>query len=1009
MSGLPENVCSCSENFYREITNGVMTCAKCPAKSTSQSNSVSPIDCKCNEGYYPTDDNHAACSRPDWITADKCDKDLQFLNDTSLVKFDWNCVECPAGANCTRQTTLSKLRMKDIGYWEAPWGEKPSYHKCPTRENCQVGAASAAAAAALITSSNSSNASNVCVGNTHGPLCAVCNPSHFKDSSGVCRACKGGINFSQLGFFAGVLFLLLFILYSFKKKLKQLYRKLGKDMMRIITINVGFAQINSSLSSVIDVPWPESYMSYIHGWDFVNFDATSLLSLGCVSGDGLDYRARVAVASAVPFVVAFVWLCIYVKRRTRATSSQQHQSKKFVEKAAEQIFQHMDKDDSGILDARELGEMLRMVGCVGKNDDATTNDMILDLGAVGKPLGVSKQDFIDKLAMHVMQNTVDLGASSNAVDGKRQKRRRKSSFVLNKSITALKIIQWSALQRARSSSLSGALYLLFFLHAPVSSRIFVYFLCDDIDGKTFLRADFSLSCQEKEYKRFYSFVMFMMIIFVVGFPVLIFLLLCNQRKHLQTPTVRSSLGFLYASFRPNAEYWEVHELIRKLILMGALMLVYHPQVRVALALMVCVISIATLNYFRPHKSSIVFSVAQASFLLTALKYLVAIILEGMKNSKDREEFGAFLILVDVCFVVASLFSMATVGYLFIKNIGGDVAPKVEVKARGLQKVHPSLNLEHTHIELAVQKNSDSDNNNNNTRVQGTPKHSFSRTQMINSINAAVVHNKVIEVQKSSAKHLQTHTEKVLKRKTTASRRLQQRLSKQKSIKSAAHTTIIEERIIHSLVVAESEFENGSEFDLGNIDVINSKVAKTFNNTGAEINDAEFVAESEFENGSEFDLGNIDVINSKVARTFNNNTGAEINDAEFKVEESTIPLEVSESPELTPAVSIVDVPHANIESLIEVKCQNTKAILLKTLKTKKKLYKFMTRADKKQSGWLRRKHVETLIDRIRKKSQQVVAFDDNVWRSMKSKSKLGKQNFVEHEVFAQWVFDDDTTA
>jgi hypothetical protein len=134
---------------------------------------------------------------------------------------------------------------------------------------------------------------------------------------------------------------------------------------------------------------------------------------------------------------------------------------------------------------------------------------------------------------------------------------------------------------------------------------------------------------------------------------------------------------------------------------------------VALALMVCVISIATLNYFRPHKSSIVFSVAQASFLLTALKYLVAIILEGMKNSKDREEFGAFLILVDVCFVVASLFSMATVGYLFIKNIGGDVAPKVKVKAGGLQKVHPSLNLEHTHIELAVQKNSDSDNNNNN--------------------------------------------------------------------------------------------------------------------------------------------------------------------------------------------------------------------------------------------------------------------------------------------------------
>ena len=42
---------------------------------------------------------------------------------------------------------------------------------------------------------------------------------------------------------------------------------------------------------------------------------------------------------------------------------------------------------------------------------------------------------------------------------------------------------------------------------------------------------------------------------------------------LQTPSVRAQLGFLYVSFRPNAgEFWEVHEVLRKLALMGALVL-----------------------------------------------------------------------------------------------------------------------------------------------------------------------------------------------------------------------------------------------------------------------------------------------------------------------------------------------------------------------------------------------------------------------------------------------------
>ena len=120
--------------------------------------------------------------------------------------------------------------------------------------------------------------------------------------------------------------------------------------------------------------------------------------------------------------------------------------------------------------------------------------------------------------------------------------------------------------------------------------------------------------------------------------------------------------------------------------------------------------------------------------------------------------------------------------------------------------------------------------------------------------------------------------------------------------------------------------------------------------------------------------------------------------------------------LAKLVASGDLDESTIAALAQVaqqrKCQNTRAALGKIL-SKKKLYAFMKRADKKQSGWLRRKHVEKLIGGIRVKLMEVVEFDDDVWRSMKSSSSLKKQkNFpkeIEHEAFEEWIFGEKDAA
>ena len=81
-------------------------------------------------------------------------------------------------------------------------------------------------------------------------------------------------------------------------------------------------------------------------------------------------------------------------------------------------------------------------------------------------------------------------------------------------------------------------------------------------------------------------------------------MICH-RKHLTTPIVRRRIGFMMARFKKGTEWWEIQVLVRKVILTG--MLVYlPPTTRAALAVLLCLVAVILLNYFRPYCSKPVF-------------------------------------------------------------------------------------------------------------------------------------------------------------------------------------------------------------------------------------------------------------------------------------------------------------------------------------------------------------------------------------------------------------------
>ena len=822
------------------------TCDDCPVGKYNDLRGSKKCS-QCPVGKTPNQ-KRTACEKPAWKVPADCEPRVQYLNDQSTNKTKWTCVPCqPAdGIDCSQPSSFSTLSMQATGFWNASWGNYPSFHKCPRPENCQA---------------TNDTSTQPCLFNSDGPLCAVCLPNHFVDAD-ICKSCEAAAaqQQSQLAAFIAIFGCFLVIFHVIKKHAKRLYKKFGRDILRILTINLGFAQINSTIYSVINIQWPTSYIQYVKSWNFVNFDFTSLLNLSC-AGDDWDYRSTVAIASAAPLIAVVVFAVMHVVQRWKAVARLKKLSKTDQTVIAGNIFDYMDKDGTDIVDEEEFAGVMRLITV----DTAINNTTIMrDLGAtsVDASMELTKNALVKAFTEH------DFGSR---IIGKR-------------------MLKWAELQRVRSSTSAGLLLVLFFLHAPVSQRIFHYFVCHDIAGRAFLRVDYSLSCTEDKYMSFRILPFLMLILFTAGIPVVISVLLCVNRKRLHTPSIRAQLGFLYASFRPNAgEYWEVHELLRKLMLMGALVLIESTKVRMIVALLVCVVSVMSLNYFQPHKNGVVLLVAQSSFLLTTFKYILAIVLDDVTDS-ERETLGSVLIFLDVCFVLGSVGSLFAVIYLLHSRATKEIAeeegsvvvvqspsefsPSTVVPAAAVLKMQ-------SQVRSSILKRIASANA--NSRKRGT-------SRLKRGDTAAVV-NRVVQ---NASEQVQLKIKQLEGRKRSSMSRLKNRLEKRKS---KASTTL--------------------------------------------------------------------------------------------------------------QVSITAVNSDSTSDTCKVKCQDTQRVLLHKLESKEKLHTFMDRVDKKHTGTIQRKHVEFLIANIRKRFHSEIAFDDDVWKSMKENSKLvNNPNAIEHDVLEEWVFLSD---
>ena len=471
----PSGCIGCPSGYSTDDRSGLSECLRCDAGSFALSASA-PLCANCPEGYYQDDRGKDACKasatckegkvpnnvrtqceKASWAVPADCKLGSEYLDVTESDKYLHACTRCPNGGDCTAYSDSTTLRHRK-GYWSIPWGtlDRP-FAECPYPNQCGV---------------------HNCTGNARNDsiVCAACADNHFRAADSSCVPCDqvAGDTAATLGPLIGVGLLLLVAVVCLRKRLKMWRDKYGvvwRDALRILTINLSYAQINASLPSIIRIQWPVEYLEWLERMDFVEFDLTSVLGLGCVAG-GMDYRLRVSLAVAVPAFVVLVSAALHFVAEIESYTTP-HETGKARGKAAEFLFDIMDGDETGVMDVDEFKQLLvqmhqpvveteeveRMMASFGARNDRKTRKILL-----------ARKTFLQAASHHEV--------------GK----------VLGEHWIDRALVKRSDNERGAS-----VMFLLFTFHAPVSQRLFYYLDCHTINGRSFLREDYDIECFKGEF------------------------------------------------------------------------------------------------------------------------------------------------------------------------------------------------------------------------------------------------------------------------------------------------------------------------------------------------------------------------------------------------------------------------------------------------------------------------------------------------------------------------------
>ena len=86
-----------------------------------------------------------------------------------------------------------------------------------------------------------------------------------------------------------------------------------------------------------------------------------------------------------------------------------------------------------------------------------------------------------------------------------------------------------------------------------------------------MRVDYDIQCYAADWNAFHPIVILVLLLFTIGFPVILIAIICLNYSKLYTRSFYAKMGFLYERYIRGTEWWEIHEMFRKMTLTGLLL------------------------------------------------------------------------------------------------------------------------------------------------------------------------------------------------------------------------------------------------------------------------------------------------------------------------------------------------------------------------------------------------------------------------------------------------------
>ena len=381
--------------------------------------------------------------------------------------------------------------------------------------------------------------------------------------------------------------------------------------------------------------------------------------------NNVSFHVSFTMMSFTPLFAILIGVLKYQYRKRKHNNAKKHGAGKPLAGRTEEehhqcvteglkiAFNIADKDNSGFIDVHEFAELVRNLG-YKKFKNKHAQKLFNKRSADGDA-------FLDQEEFFAL-----------VLDPK------------NKIRIDVEVIAWSSQRRDMYHAFADVSQLLLLVHTPVARNFFAYFECVDVGGRSYLKQDVSLRCDDDTYFVWMGFILFAGIVFVIGFPLGIGIYLFKHRNELYAVRVTDKIGFLYDRFQKGSEFWELHEMMRKVILTGvAVSLNRSPMLQIMMSTLVCLLAQVNLNYFRPHKNSLVFIIAQVCFTAITTKYLVALLLMGNEAAALDDAIGGFLIAIDIGTTAAGITGLFLAFFvLFLKM--REIAKKAKEKKDGVE-------------------------------------------------------------------------------------------------------------------------------------------------------------------------------------------------------------------------------------------------------------------------------------------------------------------------------------